>query len=226
MPDEAQIALIHAEIDGELDGRQRGELARWLLADPAARAVHEELRRTCAMLDGLGELEPPQGLRQSILDALPQAPVGTSRPWWSMPRLRYAALIVGALTAATLVYETVHGPTPASDAAGTMVAGVRTTLDTVSLSNAAVSGRLRLYRDSAGLGIEFHLKANAPVDMVVAGGGRTLRFNGVGTPGEFAAADSAVALPGFGTSVQAVEVSLLIDGRGVGGATLRGSNRH
>jgi len=33
------LPLIHAEIDGELDGSQRAELSRRLLADPEARAL-------------------------------------------------------------------------------------------------------------------------------------------------------------------------------------------
>ena len=44
MADVGYLELIHAEIDGVLDERQRAELARRLLADPEARAVREELR--------------------------------------------------------------------------------------------------------------------------------------------------------------------------------------
>ncbi len=45
MVDQAQLALIQAEIDGELNDRQRAELSRSLLADPALRAAREEMRR-------------------------------------------------------------------------------------------------------------------------------------------------------------------------------------
>ena len=71
MADSGRLALIHAEIDGELDGRQRAELARALLADPEIQVLREDLRRVCAALDVLEDVDPPQQLRQSVLDALP-----------------------------------------------------------------------------------------------------------------------------------------------------------
>jgi anti-sigma factor RsiW len=223
MADSGRLALIHAEIDGELDGHQRAELARALLADPEVQVLREELRRVCAALDALEEAEPPVQLRESILDALPQSTPSRARSRWSAPRLRYAAVIAGVLAVGTILYETVESPRPAtSDVAGTMAAaGAPTTLDTVRLSSEVVSGRVSLYRDRAGLGLEFELVASAPVDVLVASDGHTLRVNGLGvrdTPGE---PRTTVALPGFGRSGEAVDVTFLMGGREVGRATLR-----
>jgi hypothetical protein len=217
------LATIHAEIDGELDERQHAELARALLADPEARAVREDLKRVCAALDALEDVDPPQHLRQSILDALPQSTPSRARSWWSAPRLRYAALIAGVLVAGTVVYETVDGPRPAtSDLAGTMAAaGAPTTVDTVRVGSAVVSGRVSLYRDGAGLGLKFELVASAPVDVLVASDGHTLRVNGLGMRNGSGAARTAVALPGFGMGGEAVDVTFLMAGRQVGRATLR-----
>ena len=121
MADSGRLELIHAEIDGELDGRQNAELARCLLADPEVRVLREDLRRLCAALDALEDVDPPPQLRQSIVDALPQSTPSRARSWWSAPRLRYAALIAGVLAAGTVVYETLDGPRPAtSDVAGTI----------------------------------------------------------------------------------------------------------
>src|SRR4029077_11842786 len=123
MADSERLALIHAEIDGELEGRQRAELARALLADPAVQALREDLRRVCAALDALEEVDPPQELSRSILDALPQSTPSRARSWWSAPRLRYAAVIAAVLAMGAILYETVEGLRPdASDVAGTMVA--------------------------------------------------------------------------------------------------------
>jgi hypothetical protein len=224
MADSGHLALIHAEIDGELDTRQRGELARWLLADPEAKALREDLRRLCTALDALEDVDPPQQLLQSILDALPQSTPSRVRSWWSAPRLRYAALIAGVLAAGAIVYETVDGLRPAtSDVAGTMAAaGAPTTVDTVRLGNGVVSGRVSLYRDSAGLGLKFELVASAPVDVLVASDGHTLRVNGLGMgPG---GPRTAVALPGFGMRGEAVDVTFVMAGREVGRATLRAPN--
>jgi hypothetical protein len=218
MADPGRLALIHAEIDGELDGRQRGELARCLLADPETKALREDLRRLCTALDALKDVDPPQELRQSVLDALPQSTPQRVRAWRSAPRLRYAALIAGVLAAGTMLYEIVNGPRPAtSDVAGTMAEAARATVDTVRLGNGPVSGKVSLYRDSTGLGLEFELVASAPVDVLVASDGHTVRVNGLGMgPGR-----TAVALPGFGVRGEAVDVTFLMDGRPVGSATLR-----
>jgi hypothetical protein len=223
MADSGRLALIHAEIDGELDGPQRAELARTLLADPEAQALREDLRRVCAALDALEEVDPPQQLRQSILDALPQSTPSRAPPWWSAPRLRYAALIAGVLAAGTIVYETLDGPRPAtSDVAGTIAtADTPTTVDTVRLGNGAVAGRVSLYRDRAGLGLEFELVASAPVDVLVASDGRTLGVNGLGVRDAPGGPRTTVALPGFGRSAEAVDVTFLMAGHEVGRATLR-----
>jgi anti-sigma factor RsiW len=222
MTDSGRLALIQAEIDGELDGRQRAELARALLADPAAQALREELRRLCAALDALEDVDPPRQLRQSILDALPQSIRAPAWSWWPAPRLRYAALIAGVFAAGTIVYETLNGPPPTvRDVAGTMAAAdIPTTVDTVRLGNGAVVGRVSLYRNRAGLGLEFELVAEAPVDVLVASEGHTLRVNGLGMrdgPG----GPRTVALRGFGSSGEAVDVTFLMAGREVGRATLR-----
>jgi hypothetical protein len=223
MTDSGHLALIHAEIDGELDGQQRGELARYLLADPEARALREGLRRLCTALDALEDVEPPQQLRQSILDGLPPSSPSRARSWWSAPRLRYAALIAGVLAAGTIVYETVNGPRPAtSDVAGTMAAAdTPTTVDTVRLGNGPVSGRVSLYRDSTGLGLKFELLTSAPVDVLIASDGHTLRVNGLGMRSGPGGARTTVGLPGFGMGGQAVDVTFLMAGRQVGRATLR-----
>jgi hypothetical protein len=223
MTDSGHLALIHAEIDGELDGQQRGELARYLLANPEARALREDLRRLCTALDALEDVDPPQQLRQSILDGLPQLTPSRALSWWSAPRLRYAALIAGVLAAGTVVYETVDGPrTATSDAAGTMAAAdAPTTVDTVRLGNGPVSGRVSLYRDRTGLSLEFELVASAPVDVLVASDGHTLRVNGLGMQNGPGGPRTAVALPGFEMGGDAVDITFLIAGRQIGRATLR-----
>jgi hypothetical protein len=219
--------LLNAEIDGALDGPQRGELARRLLADPEARALREEFRRLCAALDAVEDVEPPPLLRESILAALPQSTPKREQSWWSTPRVRYAAMILLVLAAGAVVYETVHGPKPSTtEVMGTMgPAGETTILDAVRLDGGPVAGRVSLYRDRAGLGLKFELSASAPVDVLIAGDGRTLRVEGVGLqdkpeqgkPG----GALTVGLPGFRMGGETITLTLLMDGRQVGSATLR-----
>jgi hypothetical protein len=225
MADSGRLALIHAEIDGELDGRQRAELARALLADPEIQVLREDLRRVCAALDALEEVHPPQQLRQGILAALPQPTLRPARSWWSGPRLRYAAVIVAMLTAGTVVYETVHGPKPfTTDVVGTMGPAGERILDAVRLEGGPVAGLVSLYRDRAGLGLKLELSASEPLDVLVASAGHTLQIKGVGSqdkPGQGKPGVLTVGLPGARMGGQTVEVTFLMAGRQVGSATLR-----
>jgi hypothetical protein len=215
---DSDLELIHAEIDGELDSRQRSELARRLLAEPEVRAVRDQLHRLCGRLETLEQVEPPAELQTRILTALPPTAMLT-RARKSMPRWRYAALFAGVLGAGALVFETVRGPGPAtSEMTGTMAAGAPVTLDTVSLSEGPVAGRVSLYREGTGLAVALELTATAPVDVLVATEGHTLRINGLAAESG-AAGSQVVALPG-GMKGQPVELTFLMSGRQVGSARL------
>jgi hypothetical protein len=218
--DPRQLALIHAEIDGELDNEQRAELARCLLADPDTRALRDQLQRLSKALEAFEKAEPPAGLRDSVLAALPQ--MSPRKRSASVPAWRYAALIAGVAVAGVLVLETVRGPGPAAtDVAGTIASpGMPTVLDTASLANGPVSGHISLYRDHAGLGLELEIRASGPVDVRIAGEGHTLEVNGLGNPDRPAGTPTRVALPGFRNG-ETVELTFLMGGQQVGAATLR-----
>ena len=108
MLDNHQIELVHADVDGELPAGQRGELSRLLLANPEARALHDELRRLSRLLDGLPKLDPPAGLASAVLDGIPwQQAARSAAPavsWWhTAPRIA-AAMAAGALLTATVYH--------------------------------------------------------------------------------------------------------------------------
>jgi anti-sigma-K factor RskA len=227
MADTENLALINAEIDGELDARQRGELARRLLADPDTRVLRDQLHRLCALLDTVEEVEPPSQLQGKILGALPPAPLPLRRPGWSLPPWRYAALAAGILVVAVVGFETVNTIGPAStELVGTIAATRgRTTLDTVRLPSGPVAGRVSLYRDAAGLGLSFELVAGTPVEVLVASDGHTLRVKALGSTTGPVATSTSVALPGFGGS-RTVDLTFLKSGRAVGRATLNVPDGH
>ncbi len=79
MIDPTQLALIQAEIDGTLNDRERAELSRGLLEDPALREVRDEMRCLSRALDSIPQAEPPAQLREDIFAALPTNP-GASPP--------------------------------------------------------------------------------------------------------------------------------------------------
>jgi anti-sigma factor RsiW len=229
MIDPAKLALIDAEIDGQLDDRQRAELSRCLLTDPALRAAREQMRRLSLALEAVEEVEPPKQLRADILAALPQIyppRAGIARPTL---RWRYAAVLAGLLLTGTLVFRAMDfGQQEATnDMAGTL-AGTRaaSTMDMVQLSSRAVTGRVSLIRDVEGLSLTFDLAARAPVDVLVSAGGHSLRVNGLGAQGSHGGGTTTIALVGFGGDVQAVNLTFLIGSREVARAALRDTTGH
>ena len=217
MAEPADIALIHAEIDGELSDHQRAELARHVLADPKFRALREDLRRVCTALESVEAVEPPEELHAAILAALPQSMPTVARHRWGDARWRYAALIAGALATGALVFAVVDGQGPATTEASGTLTGPRpaTIMDAVQLPDGAVRGRVRLTREGSELGLAFELVASAPVDVLVEAEGRRLKIESVG------GAPQTVSLPGFRTTGPAVNLTFLIAGEEVGRATLR-----
>ena len=221
MTDDERMALIHAELDGDLTSQQRVDLARLLLADPRVRALRDELRGLCSRLDAVGQVEPPPQLKDSILNRLPSVPVATAYHRASFGRWRLAAMVAGLLTAGTIVYETVQGPAPGSrETAGTMAAGAPTTVDSVAVGNGPVTGRATLYRDKSGLAVGLDVSAAEPVDVLISTGGHSFRINGLGSSDPAGSTRQAVALPGVRMQGQDIELSFLIGERTVSRATL------
>jgi anti-sigma-K factor RskA len=231
MTESPYLALIHAEIDGELDEHQRADLARHLLDDPRSRALRDGLKEVCAALDGIAAVEPPQELRSSILAALPPM---SARPMparraarWSVPATgwRYAALFAGALISVALLYQgrIGHGPN-ANEVAGTMAGSAAhspVALDTARVDLGQVTGQVSLYRAGAGLGLELQLVASAPVDVLVVSGGQTQRISGLGRPDSPGGPRTTVALPDFSGGAQTVDLSFLVAGRPIGSTQLK-----
>ena len=223
MTEEERIALIHAELDGELDGGQRADLARLLLAEPQTRVLRDQLQALCSRLDAAGQVEPPPQLKDSILKRLPQVPAQTQAtyPKASLSRWRLAALIAGLVTAGSIVYETVQGPGPGSrETAGTIVAEAPATVDSVVVDSGPVTGRASLYRDKTGLAVGLEVSAAEPVDVLIASGGHSFRINGLGGSSPAGAARRTVPLPGVGMQGQDIELEFLVGEHTVTRATL------
>jgi hypothetical protein len=220
MTEEESKALVHSEIDGELGSEERGKLAQRLLADPQTRVLRDQLRSVCRHLDALGQVDPPPQLERQILSRLPQKPA-SANPRWSAAHWRLAALVAGVLTAGTLVYQLVQGPgTGSSETAGTMAAGPSTALDAVTFANGPVSGHASLYREQATLAVALEVSASpGPVDVLITGGGRAFRLNGLHAAGGDTARQT-ITLPGVPPRGQDIELTLSVEGHPVQRATL------
>jgi len=166
--------LIQADLDGELDGPARAELARYLLAHPDARLEREALARLAAALAAIPQEEPPAELRERILGALPpEERRGTSpaaggvwplRGFAGRPAaLRFAAALVGAALVATLAYQlgSTHAPLPSSELVGTMGQPVREPGRPAELGPVLDSARIEVGEFWAVVGL--HGQPTAPV---------------------------------------------------------------
>jgi hypothetical protein len=219
--DDERMALIHAELDGDLTSQQRADLARLLLADPRVRALRDELRGLCSRLDAVGQVEPPPQFKDSILNRLPSVPVAMAYRKASFGRWRLAAMVAGLLTAGTIVHQTMQGPAPGSrETAGTMAADAPTTVDSVAVGSGPVSGRATLYRDKSGLAVGLEVSAAEPVDVLISTGGHSFRINRLGSLNPARSTRQTIALPGVSMQGQDIELSFLIGERTVSRATL------
>jgi hypothetical protein len=107
---EHALALINAEIDGVITGAQKAELNRLLLADPAVRALRDELAEVCTALDTLPRADLPAGLHDAIVSGLPVATpvshaVARRTVLTQRPMLRYAAAFAGGLLVSALAFQ-------------------------------------------------------------------------------------------------------------------------
>jgi len=216
MADSAQLALVHAEIDGELDDRQRAELARCLLADPAFRAKRDELRRLCGRLDSMKQVDPPTELLDGVLASLPQSKAPGGRFRMPVGSWRYAAMLAGVLITGTIVFRLTDGQgTVATEMAGTL-AGSRAphSIDLAEISRGAVAGKASLTQQGSGLALALQLTAGAPVDVSVASGKQSLTIKGLSV------GHTVTALTGFERTGQPVNLTFMAGGREVGRASL------
>jgi len=196
MIDEKFLELIHAEADGELPDEQRAELSRYLLANPEARAFREDLRNVCAALDRIEQVEPPPGLRESILEAVAaQAPVMAPivpRQAGQAPRvLRYAAAFAGGLLVSAIAFQVGFESRDGlviEELVGTMAgSGDGSTtrrLDSMRLDHAQITGEVGLYASGRTVMLTFDVAPRQATEVVVITDGREERisWNALGKP--------------------------------------------
>lgn len=216
MADSAQLALVHAEIDGELDDRQRAQLARYLLADPGFRAMRDELRRLCGRLDATAQVDPPAELLDGILASLPQTRTPTARFRMPVGGWRYAAMLVGVLVTGTILFKlTDEQGRNAAEMTGTL-AGSRASqsVDLSDISKGAVAGSASLTQQGSRLALTLELTAGTPLDVLVANGEQSLTIKGL------PAGRTVTALPGFEGTGGPVNLTFMAGGREIGRASL------
>ena len=224
MIEEKYIEFIHAEADGELPEQHRAELSRYLLANPEARTLRDELRKVCAALDGMPSVEPPTGLRASILEAayLP-AERAASTPMRasvsSLHRWRLAAAFAGGLLVSAIALqlgEDREAGLDVSQVAGTLASrdpvAHSEPVDTIQVSLDQAKGTVSLFRSATMRVVEFDLAVQQPLEVVVMHDGQEARFSGV--PQAVSAGNQryALVLEGAGQAGSAIDIRFLAGG--------------
>jgi len=180
------VELMHAEIDGMNSERESRELQAFLEGNPGARETFAGLQRLDETLAAVGLTEPPVGLRDRIIHALPSDSTSQSagliqrlRAAWPERRVavRYAyAIAAGVVIGLAGYHWAIHSPgLPQADSnriVGTLVPHElvldSTVLRQLEINEADVSGTVRLGRSGDGVSIEFDLDAPIPVEAVLA----------------------------------------------------------
>ena len=194
--EERQVELIQADIDGELASTDRAELSACLLANPRARELRDDLRAVCTALDSIRPEEPPAGLRNQILAALPSesrtTAWGRDRTLISSPaRLRYAAAFAGGLLVSALAFQfsttARQGDASVDQLVGTMaratpeVVGPQidaSVVDKASIDIPNVTGAVSLHGTPAAPVVGVSVLARANVQVVARLEGQEIRFSG------------------------------------------------
>jgi anti-sigma factor RsiW len=223
---ERAIELINAEIDGALGSAARAELNRLLLADPAIRSLRDDMRRTCQALDAVQPDEVPAGLHESIMSALPAAPIQRVKPLLSgrfgKPALRYAAAFAGGLLVSALAFQFFGSGSPGldpRDLAGTL-APAHDAVMRIDLP--AVKGHVAVAGTATGPVVVSRLAATSPVSVIASSGGHQVRLDGFVAPQE-APIELSAGL-GQSSSAQPIVVVRVIDA--VSGAVLQTASLH
>lgn len=175
-------ALIQADLDGELSVTERADLARRLLQDPEARRLHDEFRRTEQLLRDIGSVEPPHGMRDTILSR------STHRQHiW--PGYRVAAAVLGGLLIAGLSYLLIDADGPRTNLQGSFGAGVgpdtsgaMAPRDHLSMRADGAEVNASLQRQGKGLRLEIDLSTTIPSEVIARIDPATTAF--VGDPGD------------------------------------------
>jgi len=177
------LDLIQADLDGELDGPARAELARYLLAHPEARAEREALARVCTALDAIPAEDPPPDLQSRIMAALPPLQRGKPAP------LRFAAGLAGAALVATLAYQlgVTRAPLPSSHLVGTMVQPAQDDVTSAAAGAVRDEARVQVGRFAAVVAlhgtpttprVSVSVQAGAGLEVIARAGDQEIRFDG------------------------------------------------
>lgn len=189
MNDDRYIALLNAEIDGELSETERHELDACLEENSEARVYQAALRGFATVMNSVPEKMPAPSLRQKIIDQveLPARRVfrrrNAGRP---LPRgAEFSLAFAAGVLLAVGVYQFVPIQYPAKDFAGMVgtIVGSEDLADalpddTLALESDEVTAMVSMRHDGDVYEVEFDLVSDGPIDVEADLAGAGLEFGG------------------------------------------------
>jgi hypothetical protein len=191
--------MMNMELDGVLPEKDRTRLHDYLSSVPEANIYFEGLRAAVEAANSVEQVEPPAGLINKIMNAVPFSHHQVEAPhkgftnwrenWFTMPRFRYAAVFVFGIVFGVLVYSAMNldsergaGELNVSKLLGTMKQ--YTELDGFTQTGAfgvdldRVQGSVSLHESDKVLLAEVALDASDDIDWVVEYDAGDVTFDG------------------------------------------------
>jgi hypothetical protein len=182
------IDLINADIDGEIEHADKGDVDAFLSENDEARALHAELATLCSSIDSIEAVSPPPHVRHVIMNSVKPTPAKTESPGilemlLASPVLRYS----GTFAAGVLLTLSIVSSDQISNQAFDDVTGLVGTIsdpisgnlvNSIAVDNAEVAGKVSLRSTGSMLILDFDLVANGPVEIEADYTDRTIWFNG------------------------------------------------
>ena len=167
--------LIHAELDGVADERDRSRLREILLSNPTAREEYERYRRLKGLLGAVEREEAPVEVVDRVMGSIREGRVPRPSGTFQRPQgrviLRYAyAMAAGVLLGMIGLYLLTGGgpigqPVSGRDAAATLAPGPSS--GGLQISTAGVHGTATLRPAENGAAIDVDLRASQPVEVIL-----------------------------------------------------------
>lgn len=182
------IDLINADLDGEIEHADKGDLEAFLAENGDARALHADFATLCGTIDSIEAVSPPPHIRHVIMNSVKPTPAKTESPGilemlFESPVLKYSA----TFAAGVLLTLSIASSDKISNQAFDDVTGLVGTISdpisgdlvhTIAVDNTEVAGQVSLRSAGSMLILDFDLVANSPIEIEADYADRTIWFNG------------------------------------------------
>jgi anti-sigma factor RsiW len=208
MVEQRTIALINAELDGELDALERTELERRLANDPPANALRADLDQIAHALARMMPVPVPDGLRATVLRAIrPHARNIAMPPSRRMQMVRYGFALAAGIALGAIGLSLLQPGVAQFDPqqlVGTMGRPAASMLGEHPVASPGVTGTVALQPADGLWMLVFDLDSRVPVTVTARYDAAGIQFNG------YAQADSAA--PSIPVSVVPGRIGFGIEG--------------